>query len=742
MTCAILLVLVAPCSGAQEQTTPEAPSTLEPASPCRERHDELFGIRGEIGDLDGRDLRSVGEETLWIFDADFEDLSGDNLGWLSLDRSGTPEQVNYWHKDTIRINGFEHLGDSTWWCGTYNDCWRQPRGYGNDWVCILSRELPLSSWSDPGNDVVLEWDQRCAMEFLYDYGYVDVRAPGDSTWTTHHFVNNPGFHGLPGISQDWDSPNPRAPGHDDIDLSSYAGEDIQIRFRFESDGAYSSQDQWNNPPNNSCLDGAWQLDNFTLSVNDIVRWYDDCESPGDNGWVHDTLPASGQTGVVFERVYDPDPLRVCAIPPGHWWMAALDPETGRMVDGQNSWLISPPIDISGAEGLVGYWEMWVDCPSPTNDVYNLYLANEAEMECVGDLAAFADESPGVWHGGPGWATQFDYWDSFADDDWLAVGWHLYNDAPPSEPHMTGFMLDRLRVGVPIGGLPTVWDYSVWDRFHDTFVLADALSDSATITINDGDGIVSARMLVSNDAGQTWDEHTIVLRDPDNGTWVVPAPTAHIAEQTEVRYYFEATDGAGNVRTHPKTAPDTYYEFSILPILGSVSEPAILLVDKHGRVTHSEDRHATRMSESFYREALDILGFEYDVFDVNVPSGSTMSEGPDSAGMKYYDTQIWFANRFSAYTLRESDQLNLIQWLGQSAEGKERNLLLTGNDIGYWLMEGVVETLEFYTTWLASEYVQNDPGDAFPDTMPILRDASGEFDFMTYDDRFCHLWSDW
>ena len=76
-------------------------------------------------------------ETLWIFDADFEDLLGDNAGWTSYDRSGSGGYVNYWHKDTIRINGFSYLGDSTWWCGTYDNCWVQPRGYGNNWVCIL-----------------------------------------------------------------------------------------------------------------------------------------------------------------------------------------------------------------------------------------------------------------------------------------------------------------------------------------------------------------------------------------------------------------------------------------------------------------------------------------------------------------------------------------------------------------------------------------------------------------------------
>ena len=37
-------------------------------------------------------------DTLWIFDADFEDMAmPDNQGWVSLDRSGVPPSVNYWH---------------------------------------------------------------------------------------------------------------------------------------------------------------------------------------------------------------------------------------------------------------------------------------------------------------------------------------------------------------------------------------------------------------------------------------------------------------------------------------------------------------------------------------------------------------------------------------------------------------------------------------------------------------------
>ena len=744
-TGAILLLSVVPCIAAREDTVPESSSALEsPASSCAKRADELIGVRGEIGDLDGRGFRSVGEETLWIFDADFEDLTGDNAGWTSLDMSGTLEQVNYWHKDTIRINGFEHLGDSTWWCGTYNDCWRQPRGYGNDWVCCLSRELPLSSWSEPGDEVAFEWDQRLAMENEYDYGYFDVSDDGGTTWATIDVFNNHGFAGTPGISCDWDCMIPECEGHQTQHLNAYAGSDILVRYRFESDGTYSSQDQYDNPPDSSVRDGAWQLDNFTLSVNDTVRWYDDCESPGDNGWVHDNTPSSGQAGVVFSRVFEPDILRpwwYCFWRPSGRWMAAVDSETGAMVDGQNSWLLSPPIDISGADGLVGKWDAWVDCSRESNDRFQLWLTVDESAECLYERPLFVEATSASW-GGPYLYRETRDWDGWAWGDWLGINWRLWNDAPP-EPgveHKTGFMLDRQRVGVPVGGPPTVWGYGIWDRFHDTFDISEALSDStpARIKISDGDGILSAFLVVSSDGGSAWESFPLIDESPEDDWWLVPLPVNHITPSTEIWYYFEATDGVGNVRTHPRNAPDSHYEFSILPILGSVADPAILLVDKHGRVIRNEDGEFRQTSECYFREALDILGFEYDVYDVEVPSGSTdQSNGPDSAGYKYYDTQIWFTHDFNAYTIKPFDQVNLIAWLSQAAEGKERNLFLTGNDIGQELMEAWGETLSFYSQWLASEYVRNDVADVH-DTLLVLQETSGGFDFMTYDDRRCPL----
>ncbi|MCK5596892.1 MAG: hypothetical protein KAJ04_05550, partial [Candidatus Eisenbacteria sp.] len=629
-------------------------------------------------------------------------------------------------------------GDSTWWCGTYNNCWRQPRGYGNDWLCSIVREFPLSEWSEPGDQVALDWDQRFAMENDYDYGYFDVSDDG-SAWTTIAVFNNPGFTGTPGLSCNWNCMIPECEGYQRQDLDAYAGLDIVIRYRFESDGAYSSQDQHDEPNDSSVRDGAWQLDNFTLSVNDTVRWYDDCESPGSNGWAHGDIPATGQVGVAFRRTYCPETFRPpsCESVLTGWWMAALDPVSGRMVDGQASWLVSPPIDISGAEHLIGEWTCWQDLPRPTEDVYDFSLTSSDIEECVRDLDEFEDMWLGWWDG-PYRMTLTDDWDDFAGKDWMAIEWRLWNTGPAFEPHMTGFMLDRQRVGIPTGELGTTWRYSVWLRFNDWFVeqMAEALADSAIIDVRDDDDIISVTLVATN--GSTTTSYPCRRLSPEGNNWNAPPPIAEIVPGAEIRYYFEAADGVGNTSTYPKSAPDAYYEFSILPIVGSVADPAVLLVDKHGRTTPGEDRRYRHTSERYFREALDILGFEYDVFDVNVPSGSILSEGPDSSGMKYYDTQIWFTNEFDSYTIREFDQRNLIAWLGQSEEGKERNLLLTGNEIGRDLIEHGEDMFGFYTEWLGSEYVRNNAG-TYEDTMPILRDAAGGFDFMTFDDRECHLW---
>ena len=687
-------------------------------------------------------------ETLWIFDADFEDLSGDNAGWTTYDRSGTPAWVNYWHKDTIRINGFTHLGDSTWWCGTYSNCWRQPRGYGNDWTCDLVRSFPeVASLSEPGDQLLLSYDQRFALEMNYDYGFTDVSADGGATWTTIATMDNPGFGG-PGISVDWDSTYPGCSGHMELDLSAYAGQAIDIRFRVESDQAYSSEDVYDTP-NHPVLDGAWQLDNIRLwavAAGTTTIFFDDCESPGDNGWVHDDVPASGQIGLVFGRgVLGVD------FETGHfscdqgtgWMYAAVDPLTGGMVDGQYSWLMSPPIDIEGVTDIVGQWHMWVDLPEASHDIYNLYLAAVDLEECISMKTRFVDEHPGWWSGGPHWVTVTDNWTPFAGRNWLGILWAVLNDEPP-EPgaeHGTGIFLNRQRVGVPIGGAGDSWEYgsSCYSRFHDWFKddLAAALTDSAWVYVVDYDDVVSVALLASADGGATWQSYSCF---PDGHTgWLVPPPTGQIAEGAEVLYYFEAVDDLGQASTFPESAPDDCFEFSILPITGSVTSPGILLVDKHCAPVPGEDRSWKHTSLDYYIEALDVLGHDYDVYQVPWPGrscGGTV--GPDTTGMKYYDTQIWITGNLHEETISPVDQLHLVSWLSEASEVKDRNLFVAGDNVGKELIGDGADTLGFYTDWLAAEYLSDSVGEVTVDSLPVLQDADGSFDFMTFDDRRCVL----
>jgi len=471
-------------------------------------------------------------------------------------------------------------------------------------------------------------------------------------------------------------------------------------------------------------------------------FYDDAESYGQNGWVHEDVESASQTGVVFWRGrfgidFVTGRTFTCDDRPvGSYMYAAVDPFTSTMIDDQWTWLMSPPIDVSGAEKLVGQWDMWLDMPELSGDGFDLFLASNDLQECVTDPSGFVDEDPGWWYGGPFWGTWTDDWDAFAGNDWLSIVWEARQMLEPNPPHMAGIFVNRTRVGIPSGDGGTQFDLNTWARFNDWYQeqIEDALADTGRLLISDDDDIVSAFVVASNDGGQTWESYACLRENPESDWWWTPPPVNQIVPGSRIVYYFSATDGVGNTATYPDDAPNRVYEFSILPINGSTANPGILLVDKHGRRTPSEARDYLHTSEYYYREMLDILGYEWDVYDVEVPSGTnTQSRGPDSVAFKYYDTQVWFTNEFNAYTIEAFDQANLVYWLQQSSDGKERNLLLTGNDIGFELMEAGDETLSFYETWLASSYLENTVGSVLQDSVPTLRDKSGGYDFMTHGD---------
>lgn len=702
---------------------------------------------------------------LWIFDEDFEDLHPGP--WTVRDLSGTVAQTNYWHIDDVRVTE-PYLGGFTWWCGTdANGCWLQPRGYGNGWYQVLSRHFEEVTGIG-GDAVVLEFDQRYAMERDYDFGYVDVSDDGGSSWTTLAIYTNTGTQGA-GLPVHWTDPD----GHVTLDLSEYAGTSIDLRFRFESDRVFSSADEPSVAPY-PVTDGAWQIDNIWITVNGIPAFVDDCES-GDTGWTHDDFPGGGQTGIDWWRGrYAIDfltpGLEACS--PyliGAWMYAAVDPPTYRMVDGEHTTLTSPPIDIAGAGRLVAQWEAWVDLPGTTGDYFDVWVASSNDRSCVEDPSAFRDEDPGCWYGGPFWGTWQDDWTAFAGNDWLSVCWTLFNDHPPegSVEHGAGVFLNRFMLGVPV--LPdtdTAFDRDTWHKFNDWFIddLALALADEAMIRVSDADGVSSVVLLASDDGGVNWDSYTCVQVTPESDWWRTPPPANQMAETGEIRYYYEATDNYGNAAVFPEYAPNDYFEMSILPITATEEDPGILLVDKHGRFDPGEGRSYLHTTEYYYREALDILGHSYDVYDVEIPSGCALSRGPNPAGrgdrasgryegegqlslgpppqgLKYYDTIIYWTNDFDTYTLWEIEQLWLVDWLQDAAIGHERRLLLMGNDISYELIAKGTEVSGFHDVWLAAEYqgeVVEHVYATAPDSVPGLADHIGGYTFMDHDDGACVL----
>ncbi|MCK4510881.1 T9SS type A sorting domain-containing protein, partial [bacterium] len=232
---------------------------------------------------------------------------------------------------------------------------------------------------------------------------------------------------------------------------------------------------------------------------------------------------------------------------------------------------------------------------------------------------------------------------------------------------------------------------------------------------------------------TQTSYTCIRQDAMGNDWTAPPPVTEMIQGAEIHYYFEAQDGVGNLATYPGSAPAGYIEFSILPIDPSIND-GILLVDKHGRRTPGAQRDYFHSSEYYYREMLGILGYEWETYDVEVPSGSTdQSDGPDTVAYKYYDTQIWFTNEFDSYTLKKPDQLNLIAWLNTASGGNECNLLITGNDWGKEVVATLNDSQAFYGTWLASEYVRNAVGSVTVDSVPSIKEVPGGWTFMDHAD---------
>ena len=151
-------------------------------------------------------------------------------------------------------------GSSQWWTGA-----------GDGLQNTLSRPIDLTGKSSAS---VSAWLQH-NIEVGYDYLYAEASTDGGATWTT---VGEPldGPAGNEGLT-DWTQHS--------WDLGAYAGQSIDFRFRYATDGGLH-------------YEGAF-VDDITITADGATLLSDDVES-GDNGWTADGF--TRMSGTTSEQV--------------------------------------------------------------------------------------------------------------------------------------------------------------------------------------------------------------------------------------------------------------------------------------------------------------------------------------------------------------------------------------------------------------------------------------------------------
>lgn len=166
---------------------------------------------------------------------------------------------DHWHIDTYRAYG--DAGHS-WWCGADNPEWAKPPGYGNGWKDYLQHSFDLTAAT---GTVTLTYQYRHDLEvtagIAYDKAFTEISTNGGNSWTI--LKTYTGKSKVGGRIR-WKQ--------ESIDLSSYAGNNVLVRFRVYTDEVYSDED------GDFDSDGAFFIDEVKLEDGSGVLFYDNVES--------------------------------------------------------------------------------------------------------------------------------------------------------------------------------------------------------------------------------------------------------------------------------------------------------------------------------------------------------------------------------------------------------------------------------------------------------------------------------
>lgn len=168
----------------------------------------------------------------------------------------------HWHIDTYKAYGGS---GNSWWCGLNEPNWVSEPGYGNGWKDYLQRSFDLTTTT---GTVTFSYQYRHDLEVTagtaYDKAFTEISTDGGDSWTIlKTYTGESRIRGVVG----WKA--------ESLNLISYVGQNVLIRFRVYSDETYSDED------GSYDSDGAFFVDEIKLEDGSGTLFYDNVESgPG------------------------------------------------------------------------------------------------------------------------------------------------------------------------------------------------------------------------------------------------------------------------------------------------------------------------------------------------------------------------------------------------------------------------------------------------------------------------------
>ena len=164
------------------------------------------------------------------------------------------------------ISTYRTFDTNSWWCGLDDPSFITEPGYGNGWRDYLQHSFDLSTST---GTVTFSYQYQLDLERNFDFVYVEISINNGQSWDPplKTYTNKPGAFG--GKQIDWES--------DSINLTSFIGDMVLIRFRLFTDDTFSDEDGSFNSV------GAFFVDDITLTDGTGTLFFDDVEG-GVNNW--------------------------------------------------------------------------------------------------------------------------------------------------------------------------------------------------------------------------------------------------------------------------------------------------------------------------------------------------------------------------------------------------------------------------------------------------------------------------